>query len=128
MALAKVAVAVALPSDAGLMNETESAPVASRAAARLPSALRIGSHALAWVLVLIPAGIQMSDGWLPTRDDAMISIGSDPVFLSACGPRHQRAWATPSTTWARFCSGYWPHPSDSMPTKGHCGARPCSAG
>jgi len=80
MALTEVAVPIALPPNADLTNETDSAPVTSRETSQLSTALRIGSHAVVWVLVLVPAGLQMSDGWLPTRDNAMISIGSYQVF------------------------------------------------
>jgi hypothetical protein len=46
----------------------------------LPSGLRVASHTVVWAMVLVPAGIELGDGWRPTRDDAMISIGSYQVF------------------------------------------------
>jgi hypothetical protein len=48
----------------------------------LPTALRFGSHGLVWTLVLVPALVQMANGWRATGDEAEISIGSYQVFTS----------------------------------------------
>jgi hypothetical protein len=52
----------------------------SRGSAWLPALMRVGIHGVIWSTVLVPVLIQLSDGWRPTRDDAMISIGSYQVF------------------------------------------------
>jgi hypothetical protein len=49
---------------------------------RLPTVLRGASHALVWTMVLVPALIEVADGWRPVRDDAMISIGAYRVFTA----------------------------------------------
>jgi hypothetical protein len=46
----------------------------------LPTAVRAGSHALVWAMVVVPTVIDLAGGWRPVRDDAMISIGSYQVF------------------------------------------------
>jgi hypothetical protein len=51
----------------------------------IPQVVRLASHATTWTLVIVPTVIQMAHGWRPTRDDAMISIGSYNV-LSAHSP------------------------------------------
>ncbi len=62
------------------VHEMRSLLRASRTARWLPTSLRLCSHAAIWAMALVPAGIQMADGWRSTRDDAMISIGSYQVF------------------------------------------------
>lgn len=42
--------------------------------------LRLLSHALVWTVVVVPAVLELWDGWRPTLDEAMISIGSYRVF------------------------------------------------
>ncbi len=61
---------------------TVTSRLASGPAQSLPTALRVAVHAVIWSTVLVPAVIELSDGWRPTRDDAMISIGSYQVFSS----------------------------------------------
>ncbi len=45
-----------------------------------PSALRVASHVTVWAVVVVPAVIELADGWRPVRDDSMISIGSFRVL------------------------------------------------
>jgi hypothetical protein len=58
----------------------EGRPVPTGADRWLPQALRVASHGLVWTMVLVPALIEVADGWQPVRDDAMISIGAYRVF------------------------------------------------
>ncbi|HXW38122.1 MAG TPA: hypothetical protein VEJ44_00395, partial [Acidimicrobiales bacterium] len=53
----------------------------SRGRARpVAQVLRVAGHAVIWATVLVPAVIEMAEGWRPTRDDAMITIGAAQVF------------------------------------------------
>jgi len=47
--------------------------------------LRAASHAVVWIVLVVPTAIVMAGGWRPVRDDAMISIGARRV-LSADSP------------------------------------------
>lgn len=46
----------------------------------LPIVVRVAVHGVIWSTLVVPAVIELSDGWRPIRDDAMISIGSYQVF------------------------------------------------
>ncbi len=40
----------------------------------VPAAVRISSHLVVWAAVIIPVGVVLATGWIPTGDDAAIAI------------------------------------------------------
>jgi hypothetical protein len=64
-----------------------------------PTVVRAGSHGLIWATVLVPAFIEVSNGWRSVRDNAVITLDSSRVFsaqspvvgmwsLASTGMRH----------------------------------------
>lgn len=57
-------------------------PAASAVPGRVAAALRVASHVVVWVVLVVPTAISMAGGWRPVRDDSMISIGAYRVFTA----------------------------------------------
>jgi hypothetical protein len=54
----------------------------TRSNAKAAEVARIVSHGVVWTVVLVPAIVQMRRGWIPTGDDANISLRAFQVFTS----------------------------------------------